>query len=133
MSTTLKFNITDAGRSASKRPRQGNDCTVRALATARNLGYDEAYELLKKAGRACSKGFTFSVWIKDKPWAKRISFPAVKGQPRMNPVTFVAQYPKGTYICQVAKHVFTCVDGIIHDTGKIRDNRCIYTAWQIGE
>lgn len=41
----------DAGRSASRRPRQKNDCTVRALALARGLTYDEAYDTLKAAGR----------------------------------------------------------------------------------
>lgn len=34
----------DAGRSESRRPRQKNDCTVRALALALELRYDDAYD-----------------------------------------------------------------------------------------
>lgn len=47
---------TDAGRSQSKRPRQSNDCTVRALALALDCPYDQAYDTLKTAGRIASRG-----------------------------------------------------------------------------
>jgi hypothetical protein len=127
----LIFNITDAGRSAGRRPKQRNDCTVRAIATVKGLAYDEAYDLLKQSGRTSGLGFNLGDWLKDKTWATKISFPAVKNQRRMNPVSFVQKYPKGIFVCFVSKHVFACVDGVIHDDTPIRADRCIYTAWEI--
>lgn len=121
----------DAGRSASRRPKQSNDCTVRAIALARGVPYDDAYDLLAAAGRKCNRGFHFKDWIKHQPWARKIPFPAIKGQPRMNPATFVEQFPVGTYICKVAKHIFVVKDGIVFDTFENRPDRCIYTAWHI--
>lgn len=123
--------VSDAGRAASRRPQQKNDCTVRALALARGLAYDDAYDRLKEGGRKCSRGFRFSDWLNRQDWATRISFPAVKGQRRMNPATFVTQYPRGRYVCQVAKHVFVVIDGVVYDTFENRPDRCIYAAWEI--
>jgi len=41
---------------SSKRPRQRNDCTVRAIAIACDFSYDSAYDLLKANGRRSSRG-----------------------------------------------------------------------------
>lgn len=123
---------TDAGRAASKRPRQKNDCTVRALALVRDLPYDEAYELLKDAGRQCSRGFVFATWISKQAGIRKISFPAIRGQRRMTPSEFVIKHPQGRYICKVAKHVFAVIDGVVHDDFENAPDRCVYTAWQIG-
>lgn len=122
---------TDAGRSASKRPRQTRDCTVRALATARGLSYDEAFDILKEAGRKGRTGFRMSEWLNQQPWAEKISFPAKKGQRRMNPSTFTAQFPSGHYIVKVARHVIAISDGVLHDDTEVPPDRCIYTAWKI--
>lgn len=129
--TDLNLIISDAGRSTSRRPRQNNDCTVRALAIVKNLPYDDAYDLLKQGGRVSGHKFNFKAWLQDKSWARKISFPAIKGQQRMNPVLFIQKYPKGTFLCFVAKHVFACIDGVIYDDNLIRADRCIYTAWEI--
>lgn len=124
---------TDGGRATSARPKQKSDCTVRALAIARSLSYDDAYDLLKDAGRKCSRGFQFSTWLNAQEWARRTSFPAVKGQRRMNPATFVQQFPSGRHICQVAKHVFAVIDGVVFDAFENRPDRCIYAAWSISD
>lgn len=121
----------DGGRSTSKRKAQKNDCTVRALALARDLPYDEAYDILKDAGRKCGRGFDFVKWVGSQPWATKIAFPAVKGQRRMTPAQFCRDYPKGTYILRVTKHVFVVRDGIIYDTFENRPDRCVYCAWAI--
>ncbi len=122
---------TDAGRSQSARPRQKNDCTVRALAVAKGMQYDDAYDLLAEAGRKCGRGFEFKDWISKQPWARKISFPAIKGQRRMNPSTFVEKFPKGVFICRVAKHVFAVRDGVVYDTFENAPDRCIYMAWEV--
>jgi len=123
--------LTDGGRAGSRRPRQSKDCTVRAVALARNIPYDAAYDLLHEAGRKCSRGFHVQRWLGDQAWATKIPFPAVKGQPRMNPATFTKQLPTGRFICRVAKHVFAVIDGVVHDSFENRPDRCIYTAWAI--
>lgn len=123
--------LSDGGRANSKRPRQTNDCAVRALALARNLSYDEAYDALAAAGRKCAKGFAFPKWVNQQAWATKISFPAVKGRARMTPAVFVRQYPQGRYICKVAKHVFVVIDGVVYDTFEGSPDRCVYTSWAI--
>lgn len=122
---------TDGGRASSTRPKQKNDCTVRALAIARNLPYDEAYDVLKDAGRKSSLGFDFVKWIETQPWATKIAFPAVKGQRRMTPAQFCRDFPKGTFILRVTKHVFTVKDGVIYDAFENRPDRCVYACWSV--
>lgn len=61
---------------------------------------------------------------------KPISFPAVKGSPRMNGERFCNNYPSGRYILQMANHLTACVDGVIYDTWDCSD-KCVYRAWGI--
>ena len=124
---------TDAGRGSSKRPKQVNDCTVRALVLTRGLSYDEAYDVLKAAGRECNKRFLMVAYLNQQPWAHKIAFQAVKGERRMNPVTFTKQFSSGVYICRTAKHVFAVLNGVVFDDHKAGPSRCIYTAWKITE
>lgn len=128
------FNRNDGGRISSKRPKQKEDCTVRALAIAADLAYDKAYDLLKYGGRKSHQGFNFRAWVDGKiingysfKWK---SFPAQKGERRMNPVTFCNQYKKGRFILRTAKHVFAVIDGVVHDTFKERNDRCVYAMWK---
>ena len=129
------FKFDDAGRSQSKRSRQQNDCTVRALALAVDISYDEAYDILKEAGRKCGAGFHFKDWVTTAQvnnckfeW---ISFPATKGERRMNPQKFCNTFPSGKYIARVAKHVFCVIDGVVHDTFESAEDRCIYGCWKV--
>jgi len=125
------FVATDAGRSSSRRPQQKNDCTVRAIALAKSMSYDDAYDLLSDAGRKSGCRFEFSKWIASQPWATKFSFPAVKGQRRMNPATFCRQHSVGTFIVKTAKHVFVVKDGVAYDEMPAeRGDRCIYSAWE---
>jgi hypothetical protein len=129
------FEKTDAGRSESKRPRQKIDCTVRALALACNVEYDKAYDELKERGRKSHARHNFpKKRSNDEAFGFKFtwkSFPAIKGQKRMNPVSFCNSFPKGTYICRTAKHVFAVLNGVIHDLEPERDDRCIYGCWMV--
>ncbi|MBK1671093.1 hypothetical protein CKO28_24095 [Rhodovibrio sodomensis] len=129
------FRAEDGGRSTSKRPRQRNDCTVRALAVATGVSYDAAYDELKAAGRKASRKFRFREWASKSrlggcafAWE---AFPAVKGQKRMNPERFCRERPHGTYILKTAKHVFAVVDGVVIDEEPVRADRCVYGAWRV--
>lgn len=121
----------DGGRLESRRPRQDNDCTVKALAIAALIPYDYAYDLLKANGRKSHRGFALPRWLDEQTWCDRLSFPAVKGERRMNPATFCQTFTSGRYICRVAKHVFAVIDGVVHDEFENRPDRCIYLAWRI--
>lgn len=123
--------IYDGGRALSKRPKQKNDCTVRALAIARGLAYDEAYDILAEAGRKCTRGFNMPNWLNKQPWATKMPFQATKGERRMNPASFCKMYQTGRYICRVSKHVFAVIDGEVYDAFENNPTRCIYTAWKI--
>ena len=129
--SSYRHVLTDGGRKKSKHPRQRNDCTVRALALACGVTYDEAHDTLMNAGRLVGKRFIMSKWLDKQPWARKIPFPALKGQKRMTPPVFVDRFPTGLFICKVAKHVFTVIDGVVHDEFKNRSTRCIYSAWEI--
>lgn len=134
----MKYQFNDGGRSNSKRPKQKNDCTVRALVIATDMKYDEVYDLLKDAGRKASKGFQLGEWLSTVDTVSILgrkfnvmTFPAVKGQRRMNPEAFSERFPKGVFICKTAKHVFAVIDGVQYDTFQERPDRCIYKAWKV--
>lgn len=133
----VPFDLTDAGRSTSRRPRQSNDCTVRALARTTGAAYDDAYDALMKGGRKAGRGFNFRAWAKGREFNgyrfEWIGFPAVKGFWRVNPVTFALMFPEGRFILRTAKHVLACVDGRISDLGRGAENSCVYGAWKLAE
>lgn len=137
------FVKTDAGRSKSKHPKERNDCTVRALATVCGVSYDEAYDFIQSEGRASNSAVNFNrimYGVLDPVigdprtvfgfTATRQTFPAVKGQRRMNPATFRKRFPTGRYVVWTARHVFAIIDGVAYDTHRQREDRCIYGAWK---
>ena len=136
------FITDDAGRSCSRRAKQSNDCTVRALAKACSLNYDTAYDYLTDNGRVCSKGYFLNHHLditakRDSLIfgykVRRLPFPAVKGQERMNIWRFLEQYNNGIYIIRVSKHMATIINGYLYDDKFFsRDPfRCVYTAYQL--
>ncbi len=137
MSLSYPFRRSDAGRSTSKRPRQKEDCTVRALALVAEASYDLAYETLKERGRKSHGRTNFPKPRGDDSllglkftW---MAFPAVKGESRMAPPEFARQFPEGTYICRTAKHVYAVIEGVAYDLEPIRETRCIYGAWVVSK
>ena len=114
------------------------DCTVRAVAIACGISYDEAIDALNPDGDGTS-----TVWgrfqfrhimentIINGYWFEWIPFRAIKGCPRMNPETFAKQFPTGRFICSEAGHVVAWIDGARHDRSKVYARRCIYGAWRL--
>lgn len=134
----MNYHYNDGGRSTSKRPKQTNDCSVRAVAISFDLPYDVAYDVLAKHGRECSQGMhrkSFIVALKrlSEMTSKEVinhSFPAVKGESRMNTERFVNRFNKGRFILNQAGHYSAVVDGVSEDTFET-DERCVYSAWEI--
>lgn len=126
------INITDAGRSLSNRPKARNDCSVRALACATNLPYDEAYEIVAADGRKSGRGHNLRPLL-DRSTINGMRFvyepyPAQRGQPRMNIERFCREKPVGRYVCRVSGHYLAIVDGVVQDDTRTYGTRCIYGA-----
>lgn len=119
-----RFHFHDGGRSSALNVAE-DDCAIRALATAAGVPYDHAFGVLK--GK--------TPLSKLKPLAalrvEKITFPSVKGQPRMTPVMFCQKFPRGTFIVKTAKYVFVIRDGVALDVRKEPAGSCIYAAWRI--
>lgn len=108
------------------------DCVKRALTLATNKDYKtvslELNRLKKVTGaKKFNDNNNWKEYVKLQGWEK-LSFPAIAGQPRMNGHRFVENYPKGTYLLRMSKHLVTVKDGIIYDTWDCRD-KCVYNAW----
>ncbi|MGJ0509092.1 MAG: hypothetical protein ACR652_18615 [Methylocystis sp.] len=133
----MEFKYSDAGRKLSKRPKQINDCVVRALALAVEIPYDVAYDMAASHGRQSGRGMVHAhiraLFDSVPRIAGRHVFQAVKGQPRMNARRFAEAYPSGRWIVQFAGHYVAVVDGVFHDTvaAGCRPTRCVYSAWEV--
>lgn len=111
-----------------------NDCVKRAIAGAENRDYMEVQRelnrLKKKTGaKRFNDNENWKTYVKDKGYTK-LSFPAVKGEPRMNGKMFCEAYPEGRYILRMARHLTCCVDGVIYDTWDCTE-KCVYNAWKV--
>ena len=133
-----KFSYSDAGKLRSKRPKQRNDCSVRAFALATNISYDMSYNHLKGLGRRCNEGFHLQKLLSEHAksgellFGNRIikhSFPARKGEPRMCVGEFCMNYTKGRFVTRQAKHVGVVIDGFVNDL-YWDAFRCVYTAFE---
>lgn len=129
----MTFIEDDGGRSQSKRPKQRDDCAVVAYAIATGVSYDTAYDRYARAGRKSSRSTPHAITedlLAAEGW-HCMTFPAVKGERRMNPPTFLRLFSEGTFIVATAKHLTAVVDGRWHDGYRPRPDRCIYRAWQL--
>ena len=110
------------------------DCVKRALTLATGKDYKqvslELNRLKKETGaKEFNSNENWKEYVKRLGWEK-LSFPAIKGQPRMNGHTFTENYPMGTYLLRMAGHLVTVKDGVLYDTWDSRD-KCVYNAWKV--
>ena len=110
------------------------DCVKRAITIATESDYREVSRELNRIKREIEcKSFTekpvYKEYMKRHNFEK-LSFPAVKGRPRMNGERFCESYPEGRYILNMAGHLSCCVDGIIYDTWDCSD-KCVYNAFKV--
>ena len=111
------------------------DCVKRAIAKATNTDYMEVQRGLNRhkkitGAKTFNSDYNWLSYIENVCGGKKMSFPAVKGQKRMNGERFCKVYPKGNYILQMANHLTACVDGIIYDTWDCSE-KCVYRAWRV--
>lgn len=110
------------------------DCVKRAITKVTDMDYMQVSRELNRYKKVTgSNKFNTSVnsnaYVQDVLNMKKISFPASKGEARMNGRTFCEQYPKGRYILRMAKHWTACVDGVIYDTWDCSE-KCVYFAFE---
>ncbi len=122
--------------SAGERQDQ-SDCQVRALSTARGIGYWAAWELLYKIQgerRCCSMQLVEALRDGDERLCvvRPLKFAAVRGKPRMIGKQFCAEHPTGRYILRMAHHVAAVVDGVLYDTWN-STGKCVYGAWEVSQ
>ena len=148
----MTFARIDVGDGRRSKEAKGHDCTVRALAVAIAVSYETAWDMLYKfqavqRTNAFDLGALLDQRLLDSPalrlsnasnhsagyhWTVKqvLSFPAVKGKPRMTPAAFVKKYPAGRYVLSLAHHVVAVRDGVVIDTWDCM-KRCVYKAWEI--
>jgi len=114
---TLRFHITDAGRSASLFPDEVRDCTVRSLALALGWSYDRAHAVTEVHGRRYRRKFNVRK-ILDSDYFSRV----MKGyllsethHPRMTVRRLLAIHPQITLIIQIKGHVLTVKNSTVYD------------------
>lgn len=108
------------------------NCTVRAFHHAFGISYEEAYQVLKDAGRKHDHGFVFSSLV-HKLGASYKGVPFMEHRnPHMTVGTFVNTYKVGTFILRYRGHVFAVINGVIHDCFKVNPNRRVLDFWTVG-
>ena len=111
------------------------DCVKRAITMAAEMDYMDVQRELNRykritGARAFNTDYNPHKYVENVLQAKKLSFPAVKGQSRMNGRKFCESYPQGRYILNMAGHWSCCVDGVIYDTWDCSD-KCVYTAYEL--
>ena len=110
------------------------DCVKRAICKTTGIDYMEVQRTLNRLKRELGAAEFNDKQVTDE-FVKRngftiLSFPAKKGQPRMNGERFCGAYPIGSYILQMAGHWAACVDGVIYDTWDCSE-KCVYRAFKV--
>jgi hypothetical protein len=118
--------FTDGGRTREGFPYERQDCTVRALALARQISYNEAHGLLKWAGRQDGQGYALDIYLSYQKYAHKlvISKTTIRD--------FVKTHPLGNYIIRIDGHVFAVKKGNTLDlAGQARSFQEVLGVWII--
>lgn len=131
-SVWVKFDA-GAGHAAALAKKQ--DCQVRALSTALEIPYPEAWEMLYRMQgerRACGFQLVEELRIGHSAFnvVQELPFPAVKGKKRMTATEFCKKHKVGRFILRMPHHVAAVKDGVLYDTFD-SSHACVYTAWEV--
>ena len=91
----------------------GRDCTVRALANASGMPYEQAYDLLAAAGRCKGRAMNERDWLPvcQQHMTLEYSQYLSTSYPTVTTLTKKLRELGGTYIVKVSRHVAVCRDG----------------------
>lgn len=115
--------------------RDNNYCTIRSIAIAFKIPFEEAYLIGKKAGRKHGEGFYLSELMKFLYNNTRYdNFQRIKL--KSNGITirrFIENYPIGKFVCGRRGHAFAVIHGEIQDTTPNTERQIIQEAYEINE
>lgn len=132
METSKMYKITDGGKAAAGFHNEYNDCAVRAVAIACELPYADAHKKLKAHGRKDGKTtYGFVAFVDKKIKTEKKLKPAKKKASLGTLATFIKTNPKGTFIACKRGHAFAVIDGIVHDSFKVKPGSHVKMAWKI--
>lgn len=110
-----------------------NYCTIRSIAIAFKIPFEEAYLIGKKAGRKHGEGFYLSELMmflhKNTQYD---NFKKVRLKP--NGITirrFLEQYPIGRFVCGRRGHAFAIIHGEIQDITDNSERQIIQEAYKL--
>ena len=105
------------------------DCTVRALATATNMAYDKAWEVLKEHGRRARSGVRITPLKNAYRAAMNADYIAMPSKPTLN--QFTQDHNTGTLIVRLKDHVFVLRDGVQYDMEMNGARRRVFGYWLV--
>lgn len=128
--------------------KETNDCTVRALANAKNIPYETAHETLLKHGRKARRGAIISTTHKAYTeqgfictgvfgTTQRASIQKVYVPSRAlhkNGITLGKLLPtlsNGRYIVMVTGHAFAVVNGQVIDQSRNSSNKSVFAVYKL--
>ena len=113
--------------------RDTNYCTIRSIAIAFNIPFEEAYLIGKQAGRKHGQGFHLSLLMFHlKCKTQYNNFKRVKLKP--NGITirrFLENNPIGKFICGRRGHAFSIIHGEIQDLADNTERQIIKEAYEV--
>lgn len=127
------FVESDGGRENHNERR---DCTVRAIATAVDLPYEEAHRACARFGRENQKGmrgfhrFMYQACRGEVYEFRGAQFANFESGAR-TVESFLRLNLKGRYIVSIKRHVFAVIDGKAYDTGLSKSRSRIDGVWKV--
>lgn len=120
----IKTIVSDGGRSQSRRKKETNDCTVRALVNFTRLSFDQCLDITSYHGRQYRKGMLQSdtvrcyqsLGLKFTPF-ESLQVNGSHGKTLYTVKMFIEKFcQSGKFILRIRGHVFCVKDGIIYDS-----------------
>lgn len=111
------------------------DCIKRAITKATGKDYNVVALELNRYKKV-SGASKFNEWDNCIPFiekelsGQKMTFPAQKGQPRMNGEQFCRLFNEGTFLVKMAGHLACVQNGILFDSWD-SSKKCVYAAWKI--
>jgi hypothetical protein len=102
---------------------------VRALATATNMAYDKAWEVLKEHGRRARSGVRITPLKNAYRAAMNADYIAMPSKPTLN--QFTQDHNTGTLIVRLKDHVFVLRDGVQYDMEMNGARRRVLGYWLV--
>lgn len=127
------ITLTDGGKRESGIVDK-NDCTVKAIALACDVSYEEAYQFMQKNGRKPGKGAAFELIIQRhdfKIFGRTLIYTPIyrsKGIPML--ITRNPWIQEGTWILHMTRHVAVLKDGKLFDSFD-SSRKMINRAWKV--